>query len=136
MTELFKQIPTMKYKPLIRDTNIQLPLSDIGGAWYMKKKSKKLLPLNEQKISKKAHEKYYKILRNLQTANWNRNDLKFQKHWNMLYQVNPRSKFLRNPYSTSLNKYYIDQDDRADHWIGRLKLKTLYYNEFLTENYY
>ena len=45
MIELFKQITTMKFKPLSQDKNHQFLLTDIGGSWYMKKMSKKLLPL-------------------------------------------------------------------------------------------
>ena len=42
MIQLFKQKPTMKYKPLSQDTKRQLLFTDIGSAWYMKKISKKL----------------------------------------------------------------------------------------------
>ena len=31
--ELFKQIPTIKSKPLSQDKNLQLLLTDIGGVW-------------------------------------------------------------------------------------------------------
>ena len=36
MIKLFKQIPNMKYKPLIQDKKDQFLWSDIGGAWYIK----------------------------------------------------------------------------------------------------
>ena len=35
MKKLFKQIPTMKSKSLSHDKKIQLPLTDIGGEWYL-----------------------------------------------------------------------------------------------------
>ena len=75
MIDLFIQIPTMKSKLLGQYKNIQLLLTDIAGAWYMKKMSKKLPPLKKQKLSKKAQQKNDKIKINIQTANWNWNDL-------------------------------------------------------------
>ena len=36
MIDLFKQIPTMKSKPLSQDKNHQLILTYIGGSWYTK----------------------------------------------------------------------------------------------------
>ena len=35
MKKLFKQIPTMKSKPISHDKKDQLLLTDIGGAYYL-----------------------------------------------------------------------------------------------------
>ena len=48
MVDLFKQIPTMISKPLTKDKKIQLILTDIGGARYMKKMIKKPPPLKNR----------------------------------------------------------------------------------------
>ena len=37
MKKMFKQISTMKYKPLIQDKKHQLPFPYIGSARYMEK---------------------------------------------------------------------------------------------------
>ena len=73
MIGLFKQIPTMKYKTLSQSENIQLLLTDIGGAWYMKKLVRSYQHFKKHKLSKKAQDKYDKIKRNLHTANRNWN---------------------------------------------------------------
>ena len=83
----------MKSNPLSQDKNLQFLLTDIGGVWYMKKMSKKLLALKKYNISKKSQEKGDKIKRNIQTYNRNWNCWKFQIHWNMSEWVNPRSNF-------------------------------------------
>ena len=64
--------------------------ANVGG-WYMKKMNEKLPPLKKRKLSKKAEEKEDEIKRNLQTANQNWNEWKFQIHWNKLEWVNPRN---------------------------------------------
>ena len=46
--ELFKQVSTMKYKPISQDKNHQLVLSDIDGTWYMRQISKELRPLKNK----------------------------------------------------------------------------------------
>ena len=61
----------------------------------MKKRSKNLPLLREQKLSKKSQEKDDKIKRNLKTDNRNWNIWKFQIHWNMLEWVNTISKLVR-----------------------------------------
>ena len=66
--------------------------------------SEKLLMLKKQKLSKKAQNKNDKIKGNLQTANCNWNDQKFQIYCNMLEWVNPRSKMVRKKLSTSSKK--------------------------------
>ena len=73
MIYLFKQMPTMKSKPLSQDKNHQLILTDIGGLWYMKKMSKNLTPLLKQKLSKKSQEKDDKIKSNIYASNRNWN---------------------------------------------------------------
>ena len=93
-------------------------MTDIGGEWYIKN-SEKLTPLRKQKLSKKPQEKNEKIKRNIQTANRNCNDWKFQIHWTILEWVNPIIKIVRErTYPTSSTKYYIDKDDRTSHCIG------------------
>ena len=60
-TELFKQIPTMKYKPLNNDKNNQFLFIYIGGLWNTKEINNKLLPLKILNPITKAEEKDYKI---------------------------------------------------------------------------
>ena len=57
MKKLFKQIPTMKSKPLSHDKKDHKILIEIGGGWYMKKVTKGLPPLRKQKLSKRALDK-------------------------------------------------------------------------------
>ena len=98
MIKLFKNIQTMKFKPLSQHKKHQLLLIGIGGAWYIEKMSKKLQPLEKQKLIKKSQEKDDKIEMNIQTDNRIWNYWKFQIHWNMFEWVNPISKILRkNP---------------------------------------
>ena len=61
--------------------------------------SKKLPLLKKHNLSKKAQDKYYKIKSNLQTANRNWNDWKFQMHWNMLEWINPIIKILGKKFN-------------------------------------
>ena len=54
------------------------------------------------------------------------NDWKFQLHWNMLEQVNPKSTTKRvKTFSVSLNKFYINNNDRTAHFVGHSKLTPL-----------
>ena len=72
--------------------------------------------------------------RNIQTADQNWNNWKFQMHWNMLEWVHPRSKIVRKEaYSTSSKKYCTEKYDRMAHWIRYSKIKTLYYNDFFEQ---
>ena len=50
----------------------------------MNKLNEKIQPPKKQKISRKAQEKEDEIKRNLQKANQNWNNWKFQIHWNKL----------------------------------------------------
>ena len=59
------------------------------------KRSKNLLPLREQTLSKKSQEKDDKIKRNLKTDNMNWNIWKSQIHWKMLEWVYKISKLAR-----------------------------------------
>ena len=54
------------------------------------------------------------------------NDWKFQLHWNMLEWVNLKSTTKRvKTFSVSSNKFYINNNDRTDHFVGRSKLTPL-----------
>ena len=56
MKEMFKQIPQTMSKPLTPN-KFQKLMTDIGGAWYMGERAKRLPPIKRSKISKKAQEK-------------------------------------------------------------------------------
>ena len=81
--------------------------------------TKVLPPLNKHKLSKKSKEKDDEIKRKLYTANSNWNNWELRLHWNKLEWVNPKGKIkIKEPYSVSSKKYYIDKDDRTDYWVG------------------
>ena len=54
------------------------------------------------------------------------NDWKFQLHWNMLEWVDPKSTLKRvKPFSVSLKKLYINNNDITAHFVGHSKLNPL-----------
>ena len=53
MKEMFKKIPTTMTKPLSSRQKLQKLMIEIGGGWYMKKRTKQLPPLSRTKQSKK-----------------------------------------------------------------------------------
>ena len=53
MKYFFKQIPTIKSKPLSHNKKLRIILTDIGCGWYMKM-TKGLTPLRKQNLSKKS----------------------------------------------------------------------------------
>ena len=57
MKEMFKQIPTTMTKSLSPKRKFQKLMIEIGGGWYMEKKTKRLPPLRRPKLGKKAQEK-------------------------------------------------------------------------------
>ena len=92
----------------------------------MKEKKKGLPPLKRTKLGKKAHKKQDLIKYELFVSNMWWNDWKFQLHWNMLEWVNPKSRTKRvKPFSFSSNKFYINNNDRTAHFVGRSKLTPL-----------
>ena len=53
-------------------------------------------------------------------------DWKFQLHWNMLEWVDPKSTPKRvKPLSVSPKKFYINNNDRTDHFVGHSQLTPL-----------
>ena len=58
----------------------------------MNKFNENISYLNKRKLSKKAQEREYETKTNLQMENQNRNNCKFQIHWNKLEWVN-RKKY-------------------------------------------
>ena len=77
---MFKQIPTIKSKPLSQDKKHQKLLTKIDGGWYMEKITKGIPPLRKQKLSKKSQERDDKIQKKLYTDNRSCNDWKYQLH--------------------------------------------------------
>ena len=64
--------------------------------------NEKILPLKKRKLSKKAQEKEDEIKRNLQMANQNWNNCKFQMHCNKIEWVNQISCIkLKNAFCVS-----------------------------------
>ena len=55
------KIPAIKYKQLSQDKQLQLILTDIDVACYVKKISNKLPALYKHNVSKNAQDKYDKI---------------------------------------------------------------------------
>ena len=54
------------------------------------------------------------------------NDWKFQLHWNMLEWVDPKSTPKRvKSFSVSSKRFYINDNDRTAHFVGRSKLTPL-----------
>ena len=54
------------------------------------------------------------------------NDWKFQLYWNMLEWVDPKSTTkLVKPFSVSSNKFYINNNYRTAHFVGRSKFTPL-----------
>ena len=64
MKNWFKQIPTMKSKPLSQDKKYQKLLTEICGGCCMKKMTKGLTPLMKQKLSKNHKRKMIKLKAN------------------------------------------------------------------------
>ena len=90
----------------------------------MEKCKKGLPPLKRTKLGKKAQKRQDLIKKELFVSNMWRNDWKFQLHWNMLEWVNPKSITKRvQTFSVSSNKFYIINNDRTAHFVGRSKLK-------------
>ena len=82
MKNIFQKIPVEIPKPFIHKKKCQLLLHPIGGDWYMNELNEKLSHLKKQKPSKNAQGEGDEIKINLQVANQNWNDWKFQIHWN------------------------------------------------------
>ena len=57
MKEIFKQIHITMIKAITQKQKVQKLTIDIGGGWYMKKKSKVLPPLKRSKLGKKSQDK-------------------------------------------------------------------------------
>ena len=81
---MFQKIPVELPKQLINKEKHQSSLHAIGGDWYTNKLNEKLPPLKKQNISKNSQEKEDEVKINLQMANQNWNNCKFQIHWNKL----------------------------------------------------
>ena len=95
------------------------------------KSSKVLPPLRRTKISKKAQENQDKIQKKLYETNKWWNDWKFQFHWKKLEWVNTKSLTKSDkPYSVSSKCFYLNKNDRTDHWVGYSKIKELDINDF------
>ena len=58
--------------------------------------------------------------------NENRNDWRFQIHWNKLKCINPRSRIeVNNIFCVFYKKLYLKDNNKTAHWIGNSKLKPL-----------
>ena len=63
---------------------------------------------------------------NVQMANQNWNDWKFQIHWNKHDWVNPRSHIeWKNPFCAYSKTLFLKDNNNTVHWVGYLKLKPL-----------
>ena len=92
----------------------------------MEKCQKGLPPLKRTKLGKKEQKRQDLIKNELFISNMWCNDWKFQLHWNMLEWVDPKSKpKIVNPFSVSSNKFYINNNDRAAHFVSHSKLTPL-----------
>ena len=106
-------------------------MTDIGGGWYTEKSAKGISLLRRTTLSKKAQENQNEIQKNIYEANKWGNDWIFQLHWHKLEQVDPKSTAKRDkPYSVSLEKFYLNKNDRTAHWVGYSKIKELDINYF------
>ena len=63
------------------------------------------------------------------------NDWKLKFHRNKLEWVDPKStpKIVK-PFSVSLEKLYISNNDRTAHFVGHSRLKELDIDDFMKEN--
>ena len=87
--------------------------------------------MNRTKLGKKAQKSQDLIKKELFVSNMWWNYWKFQLHWSMLEWVNPKSRTKRvKPFSVSSNKLYINNNDRAAHFVGHSKLAPLHYADF------
>ena len=60
--------------------------------------------------------------KNLQMANQNWNEWKFQIHWNKLEWVNSRSRIEgNNPSCASSKKLFLRGNNKTAHWVGHSK---------------
>ena len=126
MVEMFKTIPQNVGKPLTSREKNQKLIIDIGGGWYLEIFQKGLPPLKRTKLSKKAQKSYDLIKNRIFISNMWWNDWKFQLHWNMLEWVDPETTPKRvKPFSVSSKKFYINNNDRTAHFVGRSKLTPL-----------
>ena len=90
------------------------------------KMSKGTPTIEEKKPGKKVQKRQDLIKKELFVSNMWWNDWKFQLHWNMLERVNPKSTTKRvKPFSVSSNKFYTNNNDRTDHFVGHSKLTPL-----------
>ena len=65
MKDMYKQITKTTTKKVSPRQKVQKLMTEIGGEWYMEKSTKGLPPLRRPKLSKKAQEKEYKILKTI-----------------------------------------------------------------------
>ena len=88
-------------------------------------------PLKRTKLSRKAQDRHDLILKKLYESNRWWNDWRFQLHWNKLEWVDPKAiPKIFKPYSVSSKKFYIINNDRTAHFVGRSKLKELDIDDF------
>ena len=67
-------------------------------------------------------------------ANHNRNDWKFQIHWNIIEWVNPRSHLKQKiHFCVSSKQLFLKNNNKTAHWVGHSKLKALDTKYFLQE---
>ena len=99
------------------------------------KMCKRTTTIEEKKLSKRAQERHDLIKNKLFQSNMWWNDWKFQLHWNMIEWVDPKStpKTVK-PFSVSSINFYINNNDRAAHFVGRYKFTPLDIVDFLKEN--
>ena len=121
---MFKEIPqTMKKAPTPKQ-KVQKPMTDIGGGWYMEKSAKRISPLRRTNLSKKSQEKQDEIQKKLYEANKWWNGCKFRLYWHKLEWVDPKYTPKRDkPYSVSSKAFYLNKNDKTDHWVGHSRLK-------------
>ena len=124
MTEMFKKIPLTIKKSLTPKQKFQKLMTDIGGGQFTEKGDRGLPPLRRTKLSIKSQERQDEIQKNIYEANKWWNDWRFQLHWHKLEWVDPKSITKRDkPYSVSSKSFYLNKNDRTDHWVGNSKLK-------------
>ena len=74
--------------------------------------------LKKINLRKKEQEKEDEIKRQLQTANQNWNDWRFQINWNKVEWVNPRNNIEQNnSFCVSFKNICFKYNNKNEHWV-------------------